>query len=175
MKFQKKLILVSLSHFRMEIKVLSYWSVNEYDNATALSDAVCSSLVFNNTYEQKFNVCFYAKVYTLRVLTLYQPLSVIMKCGTGFLTSVMENVSINVAFMVSCIVYRRIRTCCNIIALLNIIYDEQILNDLKLNTIYMCDGTVKTIQKEKTMKFKLHYTNKDHWNYCYETAKDNCQ
>ncbi|KRY56927.1 hypothetical protein T03_12065, partial [Trichinella britovi] len=99
-----------------------------------LSDAVCSSLVFNNTYEQK-----------------------------------------NVAFMVSCIVYRRIRTCCNIIALLNIIYDEQILNDLKLNTIYMCDGTVKTIQKEKTMKFKLHYTNKDHWNYCYKTAKDNCQ
>ncbi|KRZ61296.1 hypothetical protein T02_11147 [Trichinella nativa] len=98
-----------------------------------------------------------------------------MKCGTGFLTPVMENVSINVAFMVSCIVYRRIRTCCNIIALLNIIYEEKILNDLKLNNIHMCDGTVKTIQKEKTMKFELHYTNKNHWNYCYKTAKDNCQ
>ncbi|KRY21447.1 hypothetical protein T12_9455 [Trichinella patagoniensis] len=54
----------------------------------------------------------------------------------------------NVVSMVSSIAYRRSGTCRNIIALLNIIYDEEISHGLQWNITYMCD--------EEQVKFSIY-------------------
>ncbi|KAL1245389.1 2-isopropylmalate synthase [Trichinella spiralis] len=57
---------------------------------------------------------------------------------------------LNVVSMVSSIAYRRSGTCGNIVALLNIIYDEEISHGLQWNITYMCHEEQK--RRKKTDK-----------------------
>ncbi|KRY44091.1 hypothetical protein T03_11937 [Trichinella britovi] len=59
-----------------------------------------------------------------------------------------QSLYLNVVSMVSSIAYRRSGTCRNIIALLNIIYDEEISHELQWNITYMCD--------EEQVKFSIY-------------------